>query len=79
MTNTMNYIGSKETVAQFVDDLLWNGVLDYQSITVTKREKYGDYFVSIVIGGSSDVTVETLARNYLDVLTRTYKPNTPAG
>lgn len=75
----MNYIGSKEVVAQFVDDLLWNGVLDYQSITITKREKFADYFVSIVTDGLSEGTVVKLAQNYLDVLTRTYKQNIPGG
>ena len=75
----MNYIGSKEVVAQFVNDLLWNGVINYQSITITNRVKYGDYFVHIVTDGLSEDTVEKLAQNYLDVLTRTYKQNTPAG
>lgn len=79
MISMMNYIGSKEVVAQFVDDLLWNGVLDYQSITITKRGKSGDYFVSIVTDGLSEGTVVRLAQSYLDVLTRTYKQNIPGG
>lgn len=75
----INYIGSRRVVAQFVNDLLESSKLDCQSITITKRGKSEAYFVSIVIDILSEDIVVKLARNYLDVLTRTYKENIPVG
>lgn len=76
MTSTMSFIGSKEVAAQFVDDLLWRGKLDYQSITITKRVKSADFCVHIAIDGSSEDTVEMLAQNYSNALTLISQVNT---
>ncbi len=65
----MKCIGHRTVAAACVEDLLTNLNLDYQSITITSLGSFEDYSVLIVIDTSSDVTVETVVRNYLGRLT----------
>lgn len=43
----MKFYGSKEDVAEYVVDLLSISNVDWQSITITQREKYAGFCVSI--------------------------------
>jgi len=65
----MKCIGHRTVAAACVEDLLTNLSLDYRSITIINLGSFADYSVLIVIDTSSDVTVETVARNYLGKLT----------
>lgn len=60
MTNTLTYYSDKVMLAQFVNDLLENSNLDWQSITVTKQVKSGEFSVSIVTDMSSEDTDESI-------------------
>lgn len=75
----MSFIGSRTVVAQFVDALLTNSGSGWPSITITRWGTSVDFCVSIVIGTSSEGTVERLARTYSLALTRISPENTPVG
>lgn len=60
----MKFCGASLDVAEYVKDLLFNSKVDWQSITITPREKYAGYCVTIATDGLSDVIVLRRARFY---------------
>ncbi len=64
MNNTKIYYCDKEMLAPFVNDLLENSRISWQSITITTQEKSEDYCVSIVTNMSLDVIEKNIQYYY---------------
>lgn len=64
----IKFYGSKTTVVAFVNALLQNSSIDWQSITITNPAKSVESFVSIAIDSLSEDTVETLGKIYFETL-----------
>lgn len=64
----INFYGNKTSAAAFANELAKSSDIDWQSITITRRGRSGEYSVSIAIDTSSDVTVRTLGEIYLRML-----------
>jgi len=60
----MQFGGGSLNVAEYVEDLLLNSNLNWQSITIIPQGKYAGCCVTIVTDGSSDVIVEGRANFY---------------
>lgn len=75
----MKFIGSRTVVVRFVDVILMDLALDLPSITITKAEPFGDFFVSIATDMSSEDTVLALVKTYSLALTRISQENIQDG
>lgn len=75
----MSFIGSKMVVAQFASDILTTFGLGWQSITITRTERYEVYSVSIVTDTLSGDIIEKLAQSYSNELTITSPGSIPDG
>lgn len=75
----MSFIGSRKVVAQFADEVLKHSGKGFQSITITRLDTSGDFYVSIVTDTSSEEIVKMLARIYSSALLRILPENTQDG
>lgn len=64
MTNTKNFSGSKNFVAEYVDDHIWGLNPGSVSTMIISVDKLGVCSVHIVTEGSLGGTVETKVLNY---------------
>lgn len=64
----MKFYGNKGTVVEFVNALLLNSKIDWQSITITNPGRSGESFVAIATDILSEDTVKELAEIYFNTL-----------
>lgn len=74
----ITYYSDKETLAQFVSDLLTNSNLDWRSITIMSPDKYADYCVSIATDMSLEDIDKSIQNYYVQHLPISL-PTTPDG